>query len=93
MLPAFLTSFCNLIDQWKNSVGSQESFELDVAQEMQNLAADVISRAAFGSNFEGEKKIFKLQKEQAVLVLEAFLSMYLPGLQVTMHFLNWAKNS
>ncbi|CAI9775511.1 unnamed protein product [Fraxinus pennsylvanica] len=79
MLPAFLTSFCNLIDQWKNLVGSKGSSELDVAQEMQNLAADVISRAAFGSSFEDGKTIFELQKEQAGLVLEAFMSIYLPG--------------
>ncbi|KAL2471934.1 Cytochrome [Abeliophyllum distichum] len=88
MVPAFLTSCVNLIDQWKNTVGSEESFELDIAQEMQNLAADVISRAAFGSNFEDGKKIFELQKEQVVLVLEAFMSIYLPGFR----FLPTKKN-
>ncbi|KAL2471927.1 Cytochrome [Abeliophyllum distichum] len=88
MVPAFLTSCVNLIDQWKNKVGSEESFELDIAPEMQNLAADVISRAAFGSNFEDGKKIFELQKEQVVLILEAYMSIYLPGFR----FLPTKKN-
>lgn len=82
MVPAFLTSCCNLVERWnKISVDSEGKFELDIATEMQNLSSDVIARAAFGSSFEEAKTIFELQKEQSVLVLEAFLSLYFPGLR------------
>ncbi|XP_075522407.1 cytochrome P450 CYP72A616-like [Primulina tabacum] len=89
MVPAFLTSCCNLVERWnKVSVDSEGKFELDIAPEMQNLSSDVIARAAFGSSFEEAKTIFELQKEQAVLVLEAFQSLYFPGLR----FLPTKKN-
>ncbi|CAN6539599.1 unnamed protein product [Malus baccata var. baccata] len=53
--------------------------ELDVAPEFRNLASDFITRTAFGSNCEEGKKIFELQKKQAVLVLEAYYDFYFPG--------------
>lgn len=81
MVPEFSVSCCNLVDKWKKLVGSQESYEIDIATEMQNLSADVIARSAFGSSFEEGKKIFELQKEQVVLVIEAAEAIYIPGLR------------
>lgn len=81
MVPAFSTSCGNLIQRWKNLISCEGSCELDVAPEFQNLASDVIARTAFGSSYEEGKKIFQLQKEQAVLVLEAYTSVYFPGLR------------
>lgn len=79
MVPAFSMSCCNLIERWKNWVGPQGTYELDVMPEFQNVTGDVISRAAFGSSYEEGKKVFELQKEQAVLVIEASRAIYLPG--------------
>ncbi|KAF9604061.1 hypothetical protein IFM89_001936 [Coptis chinensis] len=79
MMPAFLTSCSKLIEKWKKMVSPQGSHQLDVWPDIQTFSSDVISRTAFGSNYEEGKRIFELQKEQDVLVLEAFKSVYMPG--------------
>ncbi|KAL3500849.1 hypothetical protein ACH5RR_039942 [Cinchona calisaya] len=84
----FLASCCNLIDRWKKLLESDGLSEIDIAPELQSLSADVISRAAFGSNYKEGKKIFELQKEQVMLVLEAHQALYIPGLR----FLPTKKN-
>ncbi|TXG65406.1 hypothetical protein EZV62_006681 [Acer yangbiense] len=81
MVPAFSSCCVDLINKWKKSITSSGTSEIDVAPEFQNLAGDVIARTAFGSCFEEAKIIFELQKEQLVLVLEAFQSIYFPGLR------------
>lgn len=68
-----------MIDRWKKMIGPEGSSEIDVAQEFQNLAGDVIARTAFGSSYEEGKRIFELQKEQGVLVIEAYTNIYIPG--------------
>ncbi|KAH9755239.1 putative cytochrome P450 superfamily protein [Citrus sinensis] len=45
MIPEFATSCRNMIQQWNQMIGSQESCELDVWPQFQKLTADVISRA------------------------------------------------
>ncbi|GLT53467.1 hypothetical protein SLA2020_267350 [Shorea laevis] len=77
-----------MIDRWKKMIGPQGPSEIDVAQEFQTLAGDVIARTAFGSSYEEGKRIFELQKEQAVLVLEAYTNIYIPGFR----FLPTKKN-
>nr|GMC92080.1 cytochrome P450 CYP72A219-like [Ipomoea batatas] len=79
MVPAFLSSCSSLVNKWKELMGSQECYELDVMPQMQIFSSDVIARAAFGSSYEQGKRIFELQKEQVVLVIEAAQSLYLPG--------------
>lgn len=84
MLPAFSESCSNLIDRWTKLTGStpQGTGEVDVAPELQILTTDVISRTAFGSSYDEGKKLFQLQKEQTVLVLEAYYNIfYIPGLR------------
>ncbi|XP_068658474.1 cytochrome P450 CYP72A616-like [Aristolochia californica] len=88
MLPAFSASCCELISRWEKSVGSEGSFELDVWPEIQNLTGDVISRAAFGSNYKEGNRIFQLQREQAKYLVEAADSVYIPGFR----FLPTKKN-
>ncbi|XVF66519.1 hypothetical protein PTKIN_Ptkin10aG0042900 [Pterospermum kingtungense] len=80
MIPAaFAISCSNLIERWTKFVSPEGSSELDVAPDFHNLASDVIARADFGSSYEEGKKIFELQKEQAILVLKAFYSFHIPG--------------
>ncbi|GMP67516.1 hypothetical protein CsSME_00027466 [Camellia sinensis var. sinensis] len=69
-----------MISKWKNNIASTEgSCEVDVWPYLQTLTSDVISRAAFGSSYEDGRKIFKLQKELIVLVLQAVSTLYIPG--------------
>ncbi|XP_022147674.1 cytochrome P450 CYP72A219-like [Momordica charantia] len=79
MMPAFSISCGNMIKQWKQMGTDQDRVEVDVWPELQRLTADVISRAAFGSNFEEGKKIFEHLKRLTLLTLEAMQTMYLPG--------------
>lgn len=79
MIPEFLTSSGNMIEQWKKMVGDEGSSELDIWPEFQKLTADAISRAAFGSNYEQGKRIFQLQKELLQLTIEAMQTVYIPG--------------
>ncbi|KAL5990006.1 hypothetical protein ACLOJK_010902 [Asimina triloba] len=81
MMPAFSTSCSEFIARWREMVGPQGSRELDVWPEFQNLTGDIISRTAFGSNYEEGRRIFELQKEQVQLVIEAAYSPYIPGLR------------
>jgi hypothetical protein len=46
---------------------------------MQNLTGDVISRAAFGSSYLEGVRIFQLQGEQVLLVLQAMNKIHIPG--------------
>jgi cytochrome P450 len=79
MIPVFTTSCSRMINQWQKMVSSQQRCEVDIWPELQKLTADVISRAAFGSNYEEGKEIFELQKELILLVLEAMQTLYIPG--------------
>ncbi|RZC85855.1 hypothetical protein C5167_026529 [Papaver somniferum] len=80
MVPAFRTSCSELIARWKKLTGpAKGSCELDIWPEMQTLTSDIISRTAFGSNYEEGKKLFELQNEQIALFIEASQSIYIPG--------------
>lgn len=89
MIPEFRTSCKEMIEQWKQMVINQENCELDVWPQLQKLTADAISRAAFGTNYEQGKKIFRLQKELIQLTLEAMQTFYIPGLRYFSHSPFW----
>lgn len=88
MMPAFSISCSNMIEEWKEMAANQDTVEVDVWPELQRLSADIISRAAFGSNYEEGKKIFELLKQLTLLTLEAMQTLYLPGFR----FIPTAKN-
>ncbi|KAM0837372.1 hypothetical protein ACQ4PT_061697 [Festuca glaucescens] len=79
MLPAFVACCNELVTRWEDHVGSDETKEIDVWPEFQNLTGDVISRAAFGSSFSEGRRIFQIQSEQARNVVKMVNSLYLPG--------------
>lgn len=79
MLPAFSTSCSELIGRWEELVGPNESRELDVWPEFENMTGDVISRTAFGSSYKEGRRIFKLQKEQSCLLIADAEKAYIPG--------------
>lgn len=55
------------------------SSEIDVWPEFQNLTADAISRAAFGSSYQEGRRIFKLQEEVTEYIVQPFQANIVPG--------------
>ncbi|KAI4351458.1 hypothetical protein L6164_005827 [Bauhinia variegata] len=81
MLPIFFQSCNDMISKWEAMLSSEGTCEMDVWPFLQNLTCDVISRTAFGSNYEEGQRIFQLLREQALLVRKVFMKAYIPGLR------------
>ncbi|XP_073158404.1 cytochrome P450 CYP72A219-like [Henckelia pumila] len=79
MVPAFYTSCEELLNKWETQISPQGSCEIDVWPYIENFTGDVISRTAFGSNFEQGRKIFQLQEEQTGYVMKIIQTIYIPG--------------
>ncbi|XAR56403.1 Secologanin synthase [Bertholletia excelsa] len=79
MVPEMCLSCCEMISKWEALVLPKGSCEVDVWPYLANLAADVISRTAFGSNYEEGKRIFNLQREQIDIIVKLIRSFYIPG--------------
>ncbi|KAM3395747.1 cytochrome [Capsicum galapagoense] len=80
MFSAVHLSCSEMVSQWEEAVSMEgTSCEVDIWPYLQRLTSDVISRTAFGSNYEEGRKIFELQKEQAEHVVEATRTLYITG--------------
>ncbi|KAI3722967.1 hypothetical protein L2E82_34216 [Cichorium intybus] len=79
MIPIFHLSGGEMLQKWEKLVSSKELCEVDVWPYLQTLTSDVISRTAFGSNYEEGIQIFDLIGKQGVLTMEALQSLYIPG--------------
>lgn len=79
MVPAFYESCNEMLTKWESLINNEGRCELDVWPYLEIMTSDVISRTAFGSNYEKGKKIFQLQKEQGQLAIQAIQSVYIPG--------------
>ncbi|KAL9385800.1 hypothetical protein Peur_022810 [Populus x canadensis] len=77
-----------MMERIKEIRGERDEFEMDVHRELQDLASDVISKTAFGSNYEEGKRVFSLQDKQKHLVFDAIGNVYIPGFR----FLPTKKN-
>ncbi|KAI3694038.1 hypothetical protein L1987_76996 [Smallanthus sonchifolius] len=81
MGPAFYVSCEEMVNKWEETLREENSCEMDVWPHLQTMAADVISRTAFGSSYVEGRKIFELQREQAERIIVASRSIYIPGSQ------------
>lgn len=79
MLPGFYQVCSEMISKWEKLVSVEGSCELDVWPYLVNLTGDVISKTAFGSNFEEGRKIFQLLTELGDTTEEVLQSVYIPG--------------
>jgi len=79
MLPLFSACSVEMVTRWENSTSSEGSSEKDVWPEFQNLTGDVISRTAFGSNYQEGRRIFQLQGELAERLIQSIQTIFIPG--------------
>ncbi|XP_047047868.1 cytochrome P450 72A15-like [Lolium rigidum] len=81
MLPAFSSSCQELVTRWIESLASNlEGWcEVDVCPEFLILAADTISRTAFGSSYLEGRRILTLQSEQVDRIKASGKMIFIPG--------------
>ncbi|KAM0029172.1 putative secologanin synthase [Helianthus debilis subsp. tardiflorus] len=79
MLSAICLSCSEMIKKWEVLTAGSGVAEVDVWPYIDNLAGDVISRAAFSSSYEEAQSIFSIQKEQMDLAMQLLFIFYLPG--------------
>jgi len=79
MLPLFSACSVEMVTRWENPMSSEGSSEIDVWPEFQNLTGDVISRTAFGSNYQEGRRIFQLQGELAERLIQSIQTIFIPG--------------
>lgn len=79
MLPEIHQSCDEMIKKWETLLFVTGSAEVDVWPSLEDLSGDVISRTAFGSNYEEGRRIFNLQKEQVDLTLQLMKFVVFPG--------------
>lgn len=77
-IPEVHLSCKDTISKWKALVSATGTTEVDVWPYFEDLSRDMISRAAFGSNFEEGRRIFELHEMQADLSFQFMVSSYIP---------------
>lgn len=61
----------SMLDSWQNQIVQADGQDkvIEVNRHFQELTADVISHAAFGSSYAAGKEVFLAQQESLALVL------------------------
>ncbi|KAI7725332.1 hypothetical protein M8C21_029680 [Ambrosia artemisiifolia] len=76
MVPVMVESAKMMLKRWKDS-GTKE---MEVYDEFKMLTSEVISRTAFGSNYEEGKQVFQKLAELSLLVSKTTYKIRLPGI-------------
>ncbi|KAL9230707.1 hypothetical protein vseg_006023 [Gypsophila vaccaria] len=79
MMPAFRESILEVVKEWEKRVDEEGSAEIDVWPYLTKLTRDGIARAAFGTIYGDERRIFELLSLQKELVLDLLKYSYIPG--------------
>ncbi|CAI9109757.1 OLC1v1009639C1 [Oldenlandia corymbosa var. corymbosa] len=84
MVPLIGVSMEKMLKQWLKLMSSSEDdgskVEIDVSEWFQNIAEEVMARAAFGISYEEEgRAIYKLQAQQMAYAAKAFEKIFTPG--------------
>lgn len=69
----------DMLDKWVAMSDSYGKVEIEVSEWFQRLTEDVITRTAFGCNYEDGKAIFRLQAQQMELVADVYQKVFIPG--------------
>lgn len=71
----------SILDTWHNKVteADEEHNWIEVNNEFQELTADIISHAAFGSSFVQGKEVFLAQKKLQKIILATIFNVQIPG--------------
>ncbi|CDP03103.1 unnamed protein product [Coffea canephora] len=77
MVSIFAEGCVLLVEKWKKSIALGGTSEIDVWPDFQELTGDIISRTAFGSNFDEGNQILKLQIELQSLLKPCKARTYL----------------
>ncbi|KAJ6344547.1 hypothetical protein OIU76_006133 [Salix suchowensis] len=67
------------LTKWEEIRGERDEFDMDIHKEVEDFASDIISKTAFGSNYEEGKRVFSLQDKQKHLLFDAIGNVYIPG--------------
>ncbi|TKY57732.1 Cytochrome P450 734A1 [Spatholobus suberectus] len=87
-IPQIIDSIKTMFYKWEDENQGIDEFEIEVSKDLHDLTSDIISKVAFGSNYEEGKEIFGLLEQHYHLVSHAIRSVYFPGFR----FLPTKKN-
>nr|XP_048318900.1 cytochrome P450 CYP749A22-like [Ziziphus jujuba var. spinosa] len=76
MSPAMITSVENMLERWKSYKGKA----IEVYEEFRLFTSDVISRTAFGNNYQKGKNIFETLVRLIVLASDNIYKLRFPGI-------------